>query len=318
MNQAVELQTADITGLRQSLHSAVNQVNELVVGKPNVVKLSFACLLANGHLLLEDLPGLGKTTLAHALAISIGLDYQRVQFTSDMLPADIIGISIYSRQKESFEFHPGPVFSQVMLADEVNRATPKTQSALLEAMAERQVSVDGQTRSLPEPFFVIATQNPVDLAGTFPLPDSQLDRFLMKLQMGYPDPAAERKLLEEPSRQGMLAEASKQMTPADLMALQRHVAQVHAAAPLLDYLQALVNASRHFTGVTSGISPRGALAILQAARAWAALEDRDHLLPEDIQAVFGAVAAHRLRPDRGNDTDPTVLAQQLLEQVPAT
>ena len=211
-----------------------------MVGKEDVVNLAFSCLLADGHLLLEDLPGVGKTTLAHALAITTGLHYQRIQFTSDMLPADILGISIYSRKQEKFDFHPGPIFSQVVLADEINRTTPKTQSALLEAMAERQVTVEGSSRPLPKPFFVLATQNPIDLAGTFPLPDSQLDRFLMKLAMGYPDPVAERRLLEEPDRLSMLAEARQAMNTQQLLDLQHAVQQVHVSSALLDYLQALV------------------------------------------------------------------------------
>lgn len=318
MSEAINLDPSGQTEPREALHRALEQVNAIVVGKADIIELSFACLLADGHLLLEDLPGVGKTTLAHALAISAGLDYRRVQFTSDMLPADILGISIYSRQRESFEFHPGPIFSQLVLADEVNRATPKTQSALLEAMAERQVTSDGATRALPKPFFVIATQNPTDLAGTFQLPDSQLDRFLMKLEVGYPDPAAERRLLEEPDRRGMLDSANQQLTPTQLLDLQQQVDQVHVSAALLDYLQALVSASRHFAGVASGISPRGALAILRACRAVALLADRNHAIPEDIQSVFVPVAAHRLRPAAGNDVGHRQLARQILEQVPAT
>ncbi len=317
MTEAIDLQP-NPAALREALHQAVNQVNDIVVGKTDVIEHAFTCLLGGGHLLLEDLPGVGKTTLAHALAISLGLEYSRVQFTSDMLPADILGISIYSRQQETFEFHQGPIFSQLMLADEVNRATPKTQSALLEAMAEKQVTVDGETRQLPEPFFVIATQNPVDLAGTFPLPDSQLDRFLMKLAMGYPDPAAERQLLEQPDRRDLLDRAQRQLSPQQLRALQAQASEIHASPALLDYLQALVTASRNFSGVRSGISPRGALAILGAARARALMLDRDHLLPEDIQAIFEPVAAHRLRPEPGKDDSLSELARAILEQVPTT
>ncbi|MDX1571675.1 MAG: MoxR family ATPase [Xanthomonadales bacterium] len=300
----------------EGLQSALDQINRIVVGKERIVKLATACMLADGHLLLEDLPGVGKTTLAHALAITAGLDYQRVQFTSDMLPADILGLSIYSRQKERFDFHPGPIFAQVVLADEINRATPKTQSALLEAMAERQVTIEGQTRPLPQPFFVIATQNPVDLAGTFPLPDSQLDRFLMKLSMGYPDPEAERKLFIEPDRQVMLGDADALLSGATLLELQRNAAAVHASEPLLDYLQALVAATRDDAAILTGLSPRAALAILSGARAWALLEGRDHLIPEDLQAVFVPVAAHRIRPAPGTDASQERIAERLLEQTP--
>ena len=300
----------------QRLEPALEQVNRIVVGKPDVIRLAFTCLLADGHLLLEDLPGVGKTTLASALAVTTGLDYQRVQFTSDMLPADILGLSIYSRQQERFDFHPGPIFAQMVLADEINRATPKTQSALLEAMAERQVTTEGHTRALPRPFFVIATQNPVDLAGTFPLPDSQLDRFLMKISMGYPDAAAERQLLIEPDRRQLLEAATPMLGAHDLLNLQRQVTSVFASEPLLDYLQALVGATRDADDVLTGLSPRGALALLASARAWALLDGRDHLVPEDLQAVFVAVTSHRLRAAPNTEFTQTQIAQRIVDQTP--
>jgi MoxR-like ATPase len=318
MNDVAEQITPDLEALQAALADALDQVNHIVVGKTNVINLAFSCLLADGHLLLEDLPGVGKTTLAHALAITTGLHYQRIQFTSDMLPADILGISIYSRKQEKFDFHPGPIFSQVVLADEINRATPKTQSALLEAMAERQVTVEGSSRPLPRPFFVLATQNPIDLAGTFPLPDSQLDRFLMKLAMGYPDPTAERRLLEEPDRQSMLAEARQAMNTEQLLQLQGAVRQIHASTAQLDYLQALVAATRDDANIDTGLSPRATMAILRCSRAWALLNGRDHCIPEDIQAVFVPVAAHRLRPAQGSELSHEQLAGQILEQVPVS
>ncbi|MEM6573570.1 MAG: MoxR family ATPase [Pseudomonadota bacterium] len=311
--------SARVVSLTQShgeLATALDQVGAIVVGKEPVIKLAFTCLIANGHLLLEDVPGMGKTTLAQALAASTGLDYQRIQFTSDMLPADILGITVYSREREAFDFHPGPIFSQLVLADEINRATPKTQSALLEAMAERQVTIEGETRDLPAPFFFISTQNPVDLAGTFALPDSQLDRFLMRLHMGYPAPEAERRLLEEKDRQLLLRDAQVCLPLKDLQILQKQAKEIHSSPALLDYLQALVGATRAFPGVQTGLSPRGALAILACARAWALLEQRDHLIPEDVQAVFVAVAAHRLRLGAEASADQEALAQQVLEQVP--
>ena len=278
------------------LHAVARQVNEVVVGKDQQVRLALTCLLAGGHLLLDDLPGVGKTTLAHALAISLGLKFNRVQFTSDLLPADVAGISVYEREKNGFTFHPGPIFSQVLLADEINRATPKTQSGLLEAMEERQVSIDGMTRPLPAPFFVIATQNPAHQVGTFPLPESQLDRFLMCLSLGYPDAAAERALLMGEDRRAMLRTLEAAMNPGELIEAQRALRSIHASNSLVDYVQALAQASRAGTLFAEGLSPRAAIALLQAGRAWAALEGRDHVLPEDIQAVLVPVCAHRLRP----------------------
>ena len=278
------------------LHAAARQVGQIVVGKDQQVRLAFTCLLAGGHLLIEDVPGVGKTTLAHALALSLGLQFNRVQFTSDLLPADVAGISVYEREKNGFAFHPGPIFTQVLLADEINRATPKTQSGLLEAMEERQVSTDGMTRPLPEPFFVIATQNPAHQVGTFPLPESQLDRFLMCLSLGYPDAAAERALLMGEDRRAMLRTLQAAMNPLELIDAQQALRGIHASSSLIDYVQALAQASRTGALFAEGLSPRAAIALLQAGRAWAALEGRDHVLPEDIQAVLVPVCAHRLRP----------------------
>jgi MoxR-like ATPase len=280
------------------LHAAARQVNEIVVGKDQQVRLALTCLLAGGHLLIDDVPGVGKTTLAHALALALGLKFNRVQFTSDLLPADVAGISVYEREKNGFAFHPGPIFTQVLLADEINRATPKTQSGLLEAMEERQVTADGVTRALPDPFFVIATQNPAHQVGTFPLPESQLDRFLMCLSLGYPDAAAERALLMGDDRRAMLKTIEPVMRPEELLDAQRSLRAIHTSGKLIDYLQALAQASRSGKLFAEGLSPRAALALLQAARAWAALEGRDHVIPEDIQALLVPVCAHRLRPLR--------------------
>jgi MoxR-like ATPase len=280
------------------LHGAARQVNQIVVGKDQQVRLALTCLLAGGHLLIDDVPGVGKTTLAHALALALGLKFNRVQFTSDLLPADVAGISVYEREKNGFVFHPGPIFTQVLLADEINRATPKTQSGLLEAMEERQVTADGVTRALPEPFFVIATQNPAHQVGTFPLPESQLDRFLMCLSLGYPDAAAERALLMGEDRRAMLKTIEPVMRPEELMDAQRSLRAIHASDKLIDYLQALAQASRSGKLFAEGLSPRAMLALLQAARAWAALEGRDHVIPEDVQALLVPVCAHRLRPLR--------------------
>ncbi len=300
--------------LRAALRDAQAQVNTLVLGKPQQVRLAFVALLADGHLLIEDLPGLGKTTLAHAMAATLGLGFARVQFTSDLLPADILGVSVYEAQARRFEFHPGPVFTHVLLADEINRAPPRTQSALLEAMAEHQVSLDGQTRPLPDPFLVIATQNPVDLAGTYPLPDSQLDRFLLRLALGYPDEAAERALLAGSDRRDLIAQAPALLDADRVIALRRAVLGVHASEPLLAYVQALLARSRQHPGVRVGLSPRAGLALLRAARAHALLLGRQHVVPEDVQALFAPVAEHRLVGDA--DSAPAVLAKQILHAVP--
>jgi len=299
--------------LRTRLEASMAQVNRVLLGKPRQVKLAFTCLLAGGHLLLEDVPGVGKTTLAHALAASFELDFQRVQFTSDLLPSDIIGVSVYERETGQFRFHPGPIFTGLLHADEINRATPKTQSALLESMAEGQVTVDGQTHILPQPFFVVATQNPLDLAGTFPLPDSQLDRFMLRVSLDYPDAAAERALLTGSDRRDLLAQLTPQLDVAGLSALARQAQAVTASSALLDYLQALLAASRRHADVRVGLSPRAGLALLSAARAWAMLSGRQHVLPEDIQALFVPLAAHRLVTTRGASGDS--LARSLLADV---
>jgi MoxR-like ATPase len=284
----------------ERIQAVAAQVGSVVVGKQPQIRLALACLLARGHLLIEDLPGVGKTTLAHALSMSLGLQFKRVQFTNDLLPADITGVSVFERETSRFVFHPGPVFSQVLLADEINRASPKAQSALLEAMEERQVSVDGEARRLPEPFFVIATQNPQDQIGTFALPESQLDRFQMCIELGYPDPKSERALLEGRDRRDMLSALPACMTPAELAGLQRSVSDVRVASPVLDYLQNLLTFTRRSPALSEGLSPRAGLGLLQAARAWALLDGRDHVLPDDLQAVLIAVAGHRLRPAKGS------------------
>ena len=280
--------------LRQALDRAQQQINALVLGKPQEVRLALVALLAGGHALIEDLPGLGKTTLAHALAATVGLDFQRIQFTSDLLPADVLGVSVYEAGSRQFQFHPGPVFTQVLLADEINRAPPRTQSALLEAMAEQQVTLDGSTHRLPDPFFVIATQNPVDLSGTFPLPDSQLDRFLLRFSLGYPNAESERALLTGTDRRELIAQAMPVLADGDVQALRRAAEQVHASEALVGYVQALLARSRQQPGVRVGLSPRAGLALLRAARAYALLLGRNHVLPEDVQALFIAVAGHRL------------------------
>jgi MoxR-like ATPase len=297
----------------ERIQAVAAQVGSVVVGKQPQIRMALACLMARGHLLIEDVPGVGKTTLAHALSISLGLQFKRVQFTNDLLPADIVGISIFERDNNRFVFHPGPVFSQVLLADEINRASPKTQSALLEAMEERQVSVDGEPRRLPEPFFVIATQNPQDQIGTFPLPESQLDRFLMCIELGYPDPKSERALLEGADRRDMVARLEPQMTPAALVEAQRSLKAIRTSPALLDYVQNLLTHSRRAAIFSEGLSPRAGLALLQAARAWAMLDGRNHVLPDDVQAVLVAVAGHRLRPAKGSATSHRARAELVAE-----
>ena len=303
--------------MSQQLDSVVRQVGTVILGKQRQIRLAIACLLARGHLLIEDIPGVGKTMLAHTLALSLGLQFQRIQFTSDLLPADILGVSIFDREASAFRFHPGPIFAQVILADEVNRATPKTQSALLEAMEEHQVTAEGETRPLPEPFFVIATQNPSHQIGTFPLPESQLDRFLMRIELGYPDAAAERALLQGVERRDLLPHLSPCMQPEDLVSLQRAVREVHASSALLDYLQALVGFSRKSPDYVNGLSPRAALALLNAARAWAMMDGRRQVLPEDVQAIVPGVVGHRLYVARDNmRISGAEVAEQLIEAVP--
>jgi MoxR-like ATPase len=299
--------------LQHRLEAAMAQVNRVLLGKPRQVKLAFTCLIAGGHLLLEDVPGVGKTTLAHALAATFALEFQRVQFTSDLLPSDIIGVSVYERESGVFRFHPGPIFTGLLLADEINRASPKTQSALLEAMAEGQVTVDGRTQALAQPFFVVATQNPLDLNGTFPLPDSQLDRFMLRLSLDYPDAAAERALLTGSDRRDLLAQLTPQLDGSALLTLQRQAQAITASAALLDYLQALLASSRRHADIRVGLSPRAGLALLGAARAWALLSGRGHVLPVDLLALFVPLAALRLLPARGANGD--TLARQLLAEV---
>jgi len=296
-------------------HTVIAQVGGLILGKEQQVRLALACLLARGHLLIEDLPGMGKTTLAHGLARALGLSFRRVQFTSDLLPADIVGVSIYQPDTRDFRFHPGPVFAQLLLADELNRATPKTQGALLEAMEERQVTCDGVSHALPAPFFVIATQNPRHQVGTYPLPESQLDRFLMRIDMGYPDRVAERELLKGRDRRELLTELQPVLDHARLTALQRKVSGVHAADALVDYIQDLIAASRRSPRFTHGLSPRAGLALLSAARAWAFLAGRSMVLPEDVQAVAPSVMTHRLPAAEGR-TSSHVLVAELLQSVP--
>jgi MoxR-like ATPase len=287
------------------------RLNRVILGKSHELRLALCCLLARGHLLIEDLPGMGKTTLAHALATLLGLHYQRVQFTSDMLPADLLGLSIFDQASQGFTFHPGPIFSQVLLADEINRGSPRTQSALLEAMAERQISLDGMTRQLPAPFFVIATQNPQDQAGTFPLPESQLDRFLMRIELGYPSKEAELQMLLMPEQEPLLP----LLDSPRLLALQQAVSEVKAAPAFLDYLLALVQESRQSDLITNPLSPRASRALLAAAKAWAFLANRDYLLPEDLQAVFPAVAEHRLRSGPSRPGAQQSLSRKLLATV---
>jgi MoxR-like ATPase len=299
------------------VHRVITQAGQIILGKERQIRLALACILARGHLLIEDVPGVGKTTLAHVLAKLLGLDFQRIQFTSDLLPADIIGGALYDRENHVFRFHPGPIFAQMILADEINRASPKSQSALLEAMEERQVTAEGETRPLPEPFFVIATQNPAHQIGTFPLPESQLDRFLLRIQLGYPDSAAERQLLRGQERREMIAEIAPCMNLAELIALQRLVPTMHVSEALLDYVQALIQHTRTSNRYASGLSPRAGLALLRAAQSWAMISGRGHVLPEDVQAVLGHVVGHRLyfagERAGGIQADPTA---DLLQAVP--
>ena len=310
-------ETISTTPLIDKLDSVINSANNIILGKENAIRLAVTCLLARGHLLIEDTPGVGKTTMAHTLAKVMGLSYQRIQFTSDLLPADILGVSVYNRDTAQFDFHPGPVFSNVILADEINRATPRTQSALLEAMAEFQVTVEGETRDLSEPFFVIATQNPIDQVGTFPLPESQLDRFLMKIDLGFPDLKAERELLKGENRKALIATLSAVLTPAELLSLQNHAETIHVADALLDYLQDILEYSRQSGRYRYGLSPRAGLAALNAAKAWAMLHGHEHVLPEDIQAILPSVIGHRLQFAHDANADQTISpAQHIIQHVP--
>ena len=302
--------------LSLQLNRLIDQISTIIVGKRPQVEDCVACLLAGGHLLIEDIPGVGKTTLAHALAVSLGLRFSRMQFTADLMPSDLLGVGIYERSKEAFVFHPGPVFAQVLLADEINRAGPKTQSALLEAMEEHQVTVEGETRALPRPFFVIATQNPSDQLGTYPLPESQLDRFLMCITLGYPDKASERALLEGTDRREAIAHLVPVMSPDELMAAQQAVLGVHASAALLDYLQALIGATRSGRWFVEGLSPRAGIAVLRAAKARALLAQRDYVSPDDVQAVLAQTIAHRLVPAAGSGRGRREQVRALIEATP--
>ena len=300
----------------QTLKSLIDQLNTVIVGKAAQTQDCVVCLLAGGHLLIEDVPGVGKTTLAYALARTFGLQFSRVQFTSDLMPSDLSGVSVYERAKEAFVFHPGPMFAQVLLADEINRASPKTQSALLEAMEEKQVTVEGQTRPLPQPFFVIATQNPLEQLGTYALPESQLDRFLMRISLGYPDRAAERNLLAGEDPRQRVDALPRLLTQAELQALQQRVLQVHAAAPLLDYLQDLIAATRNGQWFVQGLSPRAGIAVLRAARAQAMVAGRDYVAPDDIQAILPQTVAHRLVPLGNAGRGPVEQVRAMMEAVP--
>lgn len=304
--QRLRESTPDPSGM-QLTESALSQLNQVILGKDGQIRLCLACLLARGHLLIEDVPGVGKTILAHALASTLGLSYQRIQFTSDLLPADIIGVSVYERDTNQFKFHQGPIFSQLVLADEVNRATPKAQSALLEAMEERQVTAEGETFALPDPFFVVATQNPTYQIGTFPLPESQLDRFLMRIELGFPAPSLERQLLTGQDRRDLLAGFEPVLRLKELLALQSQVQTVHASDALLDYVQAVVAFTRDSTAFEAGLSPRAAISLLRAARAWALINGHVGVLPEDLQAVIPSVVGHRLRPR--NESAPQTPAE---------
>ena len=298
------------------IETAVAEVGKVLLGKEPQIRLALCCLFARGHLLIEDLPGMGKTTLSHALADVLGLSWKRVQFTSDLLPADILGVSVYNRNDASFSFHPGPIFTQLLLADEINRTTPRTQSALLEAMAESQVTVEGETRPLPDPFFVIATQNPIHQSGTYPLPESQLDRFLMRLELGYPHPHAEREMFERRYPGGNDRIALKQCISNEQLRLIRdQVGEVHASANLLDYLQRLVSYTRTAAEFAVGLSPRGALALLECARTWAVMQNRGHVVPEDLQMVLPAVASHRLVPSGDYSGDGMALVDLMRRSV---
>jgi len=302
--------------IQDRMDQIVDSINQIILGKEDSVRLSLVCMIARGHLLIEDTPGVGKTILAHTLAKVMGLNYQRIQFTSDLLPADILGMSVYNRDNGKFEFHSGPVFTQVLLADEINRATPRTQSALLEAMAEYQVTIEGETRTLPQPFFVIATQNPISQIGTFQLPESQLDRFLMRLRLGYPDNAAERELLQGEDRRKLLTKIAAVIEADELVALQDHAETIHVADPLLDYIQALLECSRDSNEFYNGLSPRAGLAILHSARAWALVHGHEYVMPEDVQAILPSVIEHRLFSRNAAVENPPDPATNLIKQVP--
>jgi MoxR-like ATPase len=302
--------------LQAVIDGAVAEVGRVLLGKEAQIRLALCCLFARGHLLIEDLPGMGKTTLSHALADVLGLSWKRVQFTSDLLPADILGVSVYDTKDASFSFHPGPIFTQLLLADEINRTTPRTQSALLEAMGEGQVTIEGETRQLPDPFFVIATQNPIHQSGTYPLPESQLDRFLMRLELGYPHAQAEREMLQRPTVTFTERTTLQRVIDRDqLDSIREAVGQVHASDNLLDYLQRLVAYTRESAEFAVGLSPRGALALLDCAKTWAVMHSRGHVVPEDLQMVLPAVASHRLLPAGDYAGDGAALVSLLQRNV---
>lgn len=296
----------------------LESASQIILGKEHELKLVLSCLIARGHLLIEDMPGVGKTTLAHVIARLVGLQFQRIQFTSDLLPADIVGVSVFDRASSSFRFNPGPVFAQLILADEINRATPKTQSALLEAMEERQITADGSTLPLPEPFFVIATQNPSSQIGTFPLPESQLDRFLMRISLGYPDRAAERALLMGESRRELIERQPAVISPDDLIELQQAARGLQVADRLIDFIQTLLSATRQSNEFIGGLSPRAGLGLLSLSRAWALIEGRDHVLPEDVQRMFPHVAGHRLHLSGDGRAPPPAALARFLQSVPVS
>ena len=295
---------------------SIKSISQIILGKDREIKLALCCLLAKGHLLIEDLPGVGKTTLALTLAKTFGLDFNRLQFTSDLLPADVTGISVFDNQKSRFDFHPGPVFTQLLLADEINRATPKTQSALLEAMEEHRVSVDGKTYNLPEPFFVIATQNPLSQIGTYALPESQLDRFLMKIHLGYPGKSAEKQLLSGSDPRLQIEAMQQSLSPEKLMTLQNHVADIHCSEDIINYILSIVEKSREEPGFTEGLSPRAGMALKRASQAWSIIHNRDFVLPEDVQSVFNSVCLHRLQTNFENtDRNVQQISQEMLNSI---
>ena len=303
-------------GMQQTLQHAIENIEQIIVGKPQQIRLAVCCLVASGHCLIEDLPGVGKTTMAHSIARVFGLGFNRIQFTSDLLPADILGVSIFDPQSQSFNFHPGPIFAHCILADEMNRATPKTQSALLEAMEEHQITVEGQTRTLKDPFFVIGTQNPLDQSGTFPLPESQLDRFMMRLNLGYPDEKAERLLLSGQSRQLILQKIKPVLDMDALIEIQQQVDNIHISEALLDYVQLLLSATRNNNSFVYGLSPRAALSLIKASRSWALMHGRDFVEPGDVKAIFSAVSSHRLIVAEQHSKNVTTLLDLLLDQTP--
>jgi MoxR-like ATPase len=312
------LDTTDnsIADFQKDIDQAISAIETIILGKSMQVKLAVCCLIARGHCLIEDLPGVGKTTLSQTIAQVFGLDFNRIQFTSDLLPADILGVSIFDPEARVFKFHPGPIFAHFLLADEINRATPKTQSALLEAMEEKQITVEGATHRLDEPFFVIGTQNPLDQSGTFPLPESQLDRFMMKLSLGYPDQKAERALLSGGNPRARMRQLRPVISIERFLAIQAVVDNVHCSEPLLDYVQHLVQATRNPGLFVYGISPRAGLAIIQASRAWAIMDGRSHAEPGDVQAVFNVIVEHRLTPTEQHSRSTSDLVADLVDQTP--